>query len=354
MEADDGAGQRPSGSEPAGSVGGEVPGEELVYPVDRMLANARENFPQVCFGLEAIENGCADDGVERRSTLATSIGTGKKPILPADADAAKHILDGIVGDLQPAVLDVARQSFPPRACIADGLGQLAAPGNALELLIEPGCELLELGFGQLHSDLLANVRRLSRNGALDVKEHADLLERLLGNRRSTGVVNIEDATARMTPARNFGDRTRFGAFQSMEQLVKTRVAVGMKVASERCQMRPAVFALAVGRALVEHRGRPRPGAGPLMAKLGPEAAGLGRTAPGGQDLEGGLVGVDHVPRHDVLAKLRGQRLQQPCRLAVPVGEQRTIELDVVARIDLGLPIERDMIAVLGRSEEHTS
>src|SRR5262245_61367955 len=154
MEADDGAGQRPSGSEPAGSVGGEVPGEELVYPVDRMLANARENFPQVCFGLEAVENGCADDGVERRSTLATSIGTGKKPMLPADADAAKHILDGIVGDLQPAVLDVARQSVPPRACIADGLGQLAAPGNALELLIEPGCELFELGFGQVHSDLL--------------------------------------------------------------------------------------------------------------------------------------------------------------------------------------------------------
>src|SRR5262245_15201574 len=40
MEADDGAGQRPSGSEPAGPVGGEVPGEELGEPVDRLLDNA--------------------------------------------------------------------------------------------------------------------------------------------------------------------------------------------------------------------------------------------------------------------------------------------------------------------------
>src|SRR5215470_2897275 len=188
-----------SSSETAGSASSEVPRQELFYPVDRMLANTRENFPQVCLGLDAIEHTSAYDGVKGRRTPATRIGTEEQPILPADSDAAQRILHGVVGDLQPTIFDVARQSLPSRARIADRLGQLAAAGNALQLLIEPGGELLEPGFGQLLADLLAYVWRLARNGALDVEEGADLLECLLGHRRPIGVKDIEEATARMAP-----------------------------------------------------------------------------------------------------------------------------------------------------------
>jgi hypothetical protein len=73
----------------------------------------------------------------------------------------QHVLHGIVGDLKSAVIDVARQRDPTRTRIADRLGKVTAPRNALELLIEPGGQLLEPRFGELSTNLLAPARRYS-------------------------------------------------------------------------------------------------------------------------------------------------------------------------------------------------
>jgi hypothetical protein len=43
----------------------------------------------------------------------------------------------------------------------------------------------------------------------------------------------------------------------------------------------------------------------------------------------------------------GQRLQQPSRPADPLGQGRAVELDAAAGIDQRLPVERQMIAILG-------
>src|SRR5208282_3624477 len=173
--------RRESGSETALFSAAKVPRQELTEPIDRIFANARENFAQVPLGLDAVGQAGADDGVEYRRPRTTGIGTGKKVILSAKCSGTDFILHGIVGDLQPAVLDVARQGDPTRARVADRLGKLAAIGNALELRIKPNGEFVEPGFGQLRSDLFAHIRRLSLNWALDVEEHADLLERLFGD-----------------------------------------------------------------------------------------------------------------------------------------------------------------------------
>ena len=71
---------------------GKVPRQELADPIDRMLANTAEHFPQVRFGLDAVEHTSAYDGVKDRRTLAASIGPEEQPILPADSDAAQRIL----------------------------------------------------------------------------------------------------------------------------------------------------------------------------------------------------------------------------------------------------------------------
>src|SRR5262249_358528 len=112
-----------------------------------MLPDAGKHITQVRFGLHTIEQAGANDGVEYRCASATRIRTCKKPIFSAYPDAAECILHGIVADLQPAILEIARQRNPARARIADCLGQIAAPGNALELLIEPSGQLIKSRFG---------------------------------------------------------------------------------------------------------------------------------------------------------------------------------------------------------------
>src|SRR5262249_31590849 len=326
---------------------GKVPRKELAYAIDRIIADTREHVAQVALGLDAIENAGANDGIKCRRPCASGIRTGEQPVLSSECWRTNLVLHGIVANLQPTVLDVAVQSDPARARIADRLGKLAAPRNALELLIEPGGELLEPGFGQLRTHLLAHVRRLALDGPLDVEERADLVHRLFGDRRTARIVDIEKEPPRMAPATNFRDRTRLGICLSAEQLTKARVAVGMKLASERGEMRPAVLAFAVGRVLVEYRRRRRPSMRSLIAQVHPEAAGLGLALTRSEHWKRGVVGVDHASRHHVLAHLFGQRLQQPGRLAHPVGKLRTVEVDALAGVDIGLPIKRDMIAILG-------
>src|SRR5215475_11664792 len=119
------------------------------------------------------------------------------------------------------------------------------------------------------------------------------------------MVHIEEATTRMAPATNFGDRTRFGVLFPMIQLTESRVPVGMQVASEWGEMQPAVLALTVGRVVVDHCGPCRPKVRPLIAQVYPEAASLGLAVARSQYLDGRVVAMDDAPRHDVLANLLG-------------------------------------------------
>jgi hypothetical protein len=50
---------------------------------------------------------------------------------------------------------------------------------------------------------------------------------------------------------------------------------------------------------------------------------------------------------NVSSDRRGQRLEQECRLADPVGQGRALELDPGAAIDDALPVQRGMVAILG-------
>src|SRR5262245_15093098 len=148
----------------------------------------------------------------------------------------------------------------------------------------------------------------------------------------------------MAPASNFYDRTRLGT-RPAEELSKALISVGMQVAGERGQMRPAMLPLAVRGVMVDHGRRRRSAVRTLVAQVRPEATGFGLTVARCKHFDGVVVGVDYGPRHNVLFDLLGQRLQQPCRLAHPVGEQGAIKLDAIARVDLGLPVEREMIAI---------
>ena len=84
----------------------------------------------------------------------------------------------------------------------------------------------------------------------------------------------------------------------------------------------------------------------LVAKIDPHAAGLGFPVARSKYRHGCVVGMDHGTGHDVLSNLPGQRPDQRRSLADPFGEQRAVEADAVACIDLGLAIERQVIGKL--------
>mgnify|MGYP006353164421 CR=1 FL=1 len=57
--------------------------------------------------------------------------------------------------------------------------------------------------------------------------------------------------------------------------------------------------------------------------------------------------MDHAPGHDVLGDQLGERAQQPCEVAQPLGELAAVDVETATAVDLGLPIERKVVAELG-------
>jgi hypothetical protein len=60
----------------------DVPGQQLCDAVDRVIGDAAEHLAQVGFGIEAVELGAFNKGVDRGGALATGIGAGEQIILP--------------------------------------------------------------------------------------------------------------------------------------------------------------------------------------------------------------------------------------------------------------------------------
>jgi hypothetical protein len=91
----------------------EVPGQELLDAVDRMVGDAGQHVSEIRFGVEAVDFGRANQAVDRGGALAASIGAGEQVVLAAQSDAAQSTIGGIVS-LDAAVVHVAQQRFPAR------------------------------------------------------------------------------------------------------------------------------------------------------------------------------------------------------------------------------------------------
>jgi len=51
-------------------IGGEVPGEQFVDPVDRMVGDAGQDSAEIAFGIESIEFRRSDERVDGGSAFA--------------------------------------------------------------------------------------------------------------------------------------------------------------------------------------------------------------------------------------------------------------------------------------------
>ena len=176
---------------------------------------------------------------------------------------------------------------------------------------------------------------------LDGVESGDTLDRLLGNRRFLAVPDIEELASAMRPARDLGDRpvgaaVAFGGALIIQRL-EPGIAIRLQEATEVRQVPRRMFAAAIGA--VEVDGRRRRGAteGPIVPHIHPEPPGLGPAETGRQHRR--VVAVDLLGREHVPPDPLDDRLQQPGRLADPLAQGRTIEIDAVPRIDLALPAD---------------
>src|SRR5512132_4285856 len=95
------------------------------------------------FGIEAVELGGLDQGIEGGGTITASVGPGKKVVFPAEGQRPDLPFGGVVVDLQPPVVEVAAQRRPEVAGVADGGGELALPRQLRQHRIEDGGEFID-------------------------------------------------------------------------------------------------------------------------------------------------------------------------------------------------------------------
>ena len=194
-----------------------------------MVADAGEDIAQPGLGLEAVEFGGADQRVEDRGSVTAGIAAGEEPVLSAQGYGPDGVLGGVVGDLQPAVVDIGRQRIPARSRIADGTGEFALARQQLQLLVEPVGQCR--AFWPLPSARLAAGRRFACDRALDIEQRSDLLQRLARDGRAVRLVHVEELAPHVRPAGDLGDVGGL-ALGALVELGEAGIAVGVQMARE--------------------------------------------------------------------------------------------------------------------------
>jgi len=73
-----------------------IPRRQLADAVDLVIGNAGEDVAQIGFGVEVVELGGFDEGVDGGGALTAGIGSCEEIVLAAESDAADGALGGVV------------------------------------------------------------------------------------------------------------------------------------------------------------------------------------------------------------------------------------------------------------------
>ena len=121
----------------------------------------------------------------------------------------------------------------------------------------------------------------------------------------------------------------------------------MQEAAAGRQQGLGVLALAIDAvAIIDRRGRGR-SPGPLIAHDHPEPTRPGAAAAWVLDGDRGVIGMHSLSGADVLADGLGDRGHQPGGPADPVSQGRAIQLHALARVNIRLPVQGQVVAILG-------
>lgn len=150
----------------------------------------------------------------------------------------------------------------------------------------------------------------------------------------------------MCPAGRFDDPGWRARCLHAVEVVEAGIAVGMENAAELREVLPRVLALPIRAVEVAGRRWRRVAPGPAIADVSPEPSCL-RLSP--SRVEHGhrrVITMEAARREDMGPQRLDQRVHQCGRASHPVGHGGAGDLHALARVDLRLPVERKVVAVL--------
>lgn len=105
------------------------------------------------------------------------------------------------------------------------------------------------------------------------------------------------------------------------------------------------LSLAIWRINIGHHRRIRAAPWSIIASIGPQLPGLRPSAPRIEHGRGCLVGKHPLGSSQSLENVVTQGAQIPGGASHPIGERRSVELDALPGVDLGLPVKWQVIGI---------
>jgi hypothetical protein len=151
--------------------------------------NPGENISHVGERIDIVQLTGFNQGRDDGPMLGAAVRTCKQRVFPVQRDRTDGAFDGVVVELNAAIIDEARQALPTRERITDGVGEFALLADQTELCAQPPLECL----GKRQAFLVANEATLLGAAAAYILlygvQFGDALQRLARNRRGPGVAS---------------------------------------------------------------------------------------------------------------------------------------------------------------------
>ncbi len=195
------------------------------------------------------------------------------------------------------------------------------------------------GFSALGRTAPANV-------GLDGEQSGDPFQHLARGGRARLDVHVVDLASGVGPTGDFGQAGNAGLRIGCVEIGEARIAVGMQEAATAGEQRARVLGLAVGRVAIEAAGGGVAPERALIAHHGPQPAGLGLAFAGIEHRNRRVVGVQREAGANMALDPRAQGFEQSGETADPARHDRTVDFNAAAGVDVGLTMQRQMIAEL--------
>src|SRR6478609_3520283 len=200
-----------------------------------------EDVGQVRERVDIVQLTGLDQRGDSGPVFGAAIRTGEQRIFPVERDGADGAFDGVVVELDAAIVDEARQAFPARQRVADGFGKFALLADQAKFCPQPRFKGIDERSTFLLPDSATFVAAVATDALFDGVERGDMLERFAGNRRRSGGGELIEVTPYMRPAERKADLAAIG------QLTVAGITIDLQNSLEALEVGDRPLGLAVGR-----------------------------------------------------------------------------------------------------------
>src|ERR1700682_2267989 len=201
--------------------------------------------------------------------FGTAVRTCKQSILSVERDRPDQSLDGVVVELDAAIVDEAGQPLPARQRVADGLGKFALLTDQTEFCAQPRFKGIDQRPAFLLAIEAALVSVTTAEIFLDGIERGETFERFAGDGRRTGDRELIEVAAYVRPAERKAD------VATICQLAVAGIAIDLQDALEAVQMDDRPLRFAIGCVDIGHARWIQPAPWPVVSCIGPQLTSLG-------------------------------------------------------------------------------